>query len=704
MKNIIIAILSVIAVTVFAGCTQQIIKQEQGVKLQPGSYSDIILDPKAPVVTENFRSVEELTAFIKANSRGPNYGYAMAGGVRMMAESAMPDAAMTKASPTAADSIAREFSETNNQVAGVDEADTTKTDGEYIYTVSNGIVYIVKAYPGEDAKVEYKIRLEDAMPQGLFVYGDRLAVFGDYQNYEWLRKSGFSPRSGMTFFNVYDTSDKANPKLLKEYKFEGSYFNARMMEGDIYFIARSSPTARPIPMPIIMEGLDVRNVAIDRVFYYNIPYNNPQFVTVHAIGIDNAELLDSQTVAVEDSQVMYMSEKNIYITYTEYINEWQIRQKALEELVRDRIPQADKDLIEKIKSTDDDVLSRYEKEQKIYDIYQNYVYYLPADEQEELEDDVEDLVKKKMDEYEYLQFTVINKLGVSRGKITVEGNGKVPGRIMNQFSMDESGSHFRIATTIDQVWTYMSKRPTESTNNVYVLDDGMNIVGKLEGLAETEQIYSTRFIDDRLYMVTFRQVDPFFVIDLSDPKKPKELGQLKIPGFSRYLHPYDKDTIIGIGQEATDSGRIKGLKISLFDVRDVSKPKEVAKFVTEERYAQSTALFEHKAFLFDRDKELLVIPAYSYDYGPWERGGSAGAGYNGAFVFNIRKDGIELRGLIDHSQSSQLYWQPMVERSLWINELLYTKSLSLIRINRIDNLASVKNVTLESTPIGIKVY
>ena len=103
-------------------------------------------------------------------------------------------------------------------------------------------------------------------------------------------------------------------------------------------------------------------------------------------------------------------------------------------------------------------------------------------------------------------------------------------------------------------------------------------------------------------MVTFEQVDPFFVIDLSNPKKIKELGKLKIPGFSRYLHPYDKNTIIGIGKDATETGRTKGLKISLFDVSDVENPEEIAKYVSESRYADSTALYEHKAFLFSKEK------------------------------------------------------------------------------------------------------
>jgi inhibitor of cysteine peptidase len=252
-------------------------------------------------------------------------------------------------------------------------------------------------------------------------------------------------------------------------------------------------------------------------------------------------------------------------------------------------------------------------------------------------------------------------------------------------------------------WSTVEKERTESTNNVYALDGNLNIIGELEGLAEGESIYSTRFMGDRLYMVTFRQVDPFFVIDLSNPRAIKSLGELKIPGFSRYLHPYDEDVIIGIGRDASATGRTQGLKISLFDVHDVSNPKEIASFVTDDRYAQSTAEYEHKAFLFSKEKNLLVIPAYSYDY-TYRNGGSTG--YNGAFVFHITEDDIELRGLIDHSMargSSSYYYGSLVERSLWIDDLLYTKSPTLLRINRIDDLSSVKNVELTQST-GMKVY
>ncbi len=165
-----------------------------------------------------------------------------------------------------------------------------------------------------------------------------------------------------------------------------------------------------------------------------------------------------------------------------------------------------------------------------------------------------------------------------------------------------------------------------------------------------------------------------------------------------------------IGQEATETGRTTGLKISLFDVSDFENLKEIAKFVTDERYADSTALYEHKAFLFSKDKELLVIPAYSYDYGwEWDEEGKSGAAYNGAFVFHITRDEIELRGLIDHSGSIAsdkyyYYYGSLVERSLYIENQLYTKSPHLLRINELEDLSSVKDITLETGSPDFPIY
>jgi len=171
--------------------------------------------------------------------------------------------------------------------------------------------------------------------------------------------------------------------------------------------------------------------------------------------------------------------------------------------------------------------------------------------------------------------TLVYRIELNQEQVNILSEGTVSGYVLNQFSMDEYSGYFRIATTTNNFnWRTFAEEAT-SKNNVYVLDMNLDVVGELEDLAPGEQIYSARFMGDRLYLVTFRNIDPLFVIDLSNPTAPTVLGQLKVTGYSGYLHPYDENHIIGIGKETEyeakeDFSWYQGVKISLFDVSDVS--------------------------------------------------------------------------------------------------------------------------------------
>ncbi len=670
-----------------------------------GSYQEfegVITTPDL----QSFSSLEEYQAIANAN-QVDYYGGVFMRGMDFMETAidsiAMPTLAkggdMMMETAVANDIGGSDFSETNNQVEGVDEADIIKTDGKYIYTITNQVLYIVDAYPAVDAEVLSTMEFEDYYPTSIFINDDKMVVFGTFQDNNFYEELGFRPRSGMTFVNIYDVTDRENPKLDEELKFEGSYFDARLIGDDVYLVVRGNPEIRDVyPTPIIMEGGVVRSMPLDDMFFRPIHYDYPELVTTHTINLDNYNI-ESVAVATESMQTLYMSEENIYLVGRQYISEWEIREDVIRDVLYDKLTAVDKALIEKIKKTDNDILSQREKEQKIMQIYYFYMDAMPSSEVNDFEDKVDEELLTRLEDMEYMEFSLIDKIQAKNGKLEIVAQGKVPGQLSNQFSLDEYDNHLRVATTVNVVWSSVMKDRAQSTNNVWTLDENLNAVGQLTDLAEGERIYSTRFVGDRLYMVTFRQIDPFFVIDLSNPEKPESLGELKIPGFSRYLHPYDEDHIIGIGRDATDMGRTQGLKISLFDVSAVENPKEVAKFVADEKYAQSTAEYEHKAFLFSKEKNLLVIPAYSYNYR------EEGETYNGALVFNINTEEIELRGLIDHSGSldSNYYYRAGVERSLYIEDMLYTKSPNLIRINALDDLEGAKNIELEK-PTKMKVY
>jgi len=258
-----------------------------------------------------------------------------------------------------------------------------------------------------------------------------------------------------------------------------------------------------------------------------------------------------------------------------------------------------------------------------------------------------------------IQSTELYAFALDDGDLTYSARGTVDGTLLNQFSMDEYGGNLRVATTVQDY------QRNGYSSRVTILDGRLQVIGSVGDLAPGEQIYAARFLGDRLYLVTFRETDPLFVIDLAQPKNPKVLGELHIPGFSRYLHPYDATHLIGIGKESTWGG----LKIALFDVADVHNPR----LVDEEKLggygSDSEALRDHKAFLFDREKDLLVLPVRIAEDTPSNRGVSQVWG--GAYVFGVNPDlGFIPKGTVVHYRDSG---NPNdVKRSFYIENVLYT--------------------------------
>jgi uncharacterized secreted protein with C-terminal beta-propeller domain len=305
-------------------------------------------------------------------------------------------------------------------------------------------------------------------------------------------------------------------------------------------------------------------------------------------------------------------------------------------------------------------------------------------------------------------FTSIYRVSVAQDKFAFEAKGSVAGYILNQYSMDEYDGYFRLATTTQK----------ETTQNfVYVLNSNLTTVGevRLENTELRERIQSVRFMDERAYVVTFEFKDPFFVLDMSNPASPKVAGKLEIPGYSSYLHPYDADHIIGIGIENSI------VKLSLFDVTNVSAPLEMAKYIIGGDWSSSEALNDPKAFLFDKAKELLVIPVTIVHYGVIDDGSaiindtrieagtvfSTQAYWQGAQVFRLTLTaGFELRGGITHQDNSTIqegYWygdySKNVNRALYIenplyHDTLYTISNAKVKLNSLTDLTEIAEIEL----------
>ncbi|MFH0929526.1 MAG: beta-propeller domain-containing protein [Candidatus Aenigmatarchaeota archaeon] len=647
---------------------------------------------------KKFSSYSELQNFLKAGSESWEYGSFGAPMTTGVTRQAVSETAMGTSSDSAkAESVpaptagGSDYSETNIQVAGVDEADIIKNDGKYIYVVSGRKVVIVDAYPAEQAQIISEIEFNGSVNE-IFINGNKLVVFGweDYYS-AGIPEIGIARRySQNTFAKVYDISDRANPEMKRSVSAEGNFYDSRMI-GDYVYLVINQPVyyggSDPIPLPVISSGSSTKRLAASDIYYFDYHDSSYMFTNIIAINTQNdQEAFSSKTFLMGYTQNMYVSQNNIYVVYTKRLSEADYYDRIIDEAIIPNVPFEIQLKISEIRNSDKE---DYEKMNDIGEVIQDYIETLGPEAGAAFMKRVEERVQQVyQDIAKELEKTIIHKISITGGSIEYATNGEVPGYTLNQFSMDEYNGNFRVATTTNN-WR------TDSLNHMYVLDSNLNIIGKLEDLASGERIYSVRFIGDKAYMVTFRQIDPLFVIDLSNPTNPQVLGFLKIPGVSDYLHPYDETHIIGIGRDATEQGMITGMKLSLFDVSDVSNPTEVSKYIIGERGTYSEALNDHKAFLFSREKNLLVIPVRVYEENYKEA-------FQGAYVFNVDlTNGFVLKGTVTHvnetaKEEKEWYyeWNSEVRRSLYIDDVLYTVSNKMVKANDLIDMSEINKVEL----------
>ena len=657
---------------------------------------------------KKFDSLSELKEFLEEKSDEENVNvFRGVPGIAELDSRSETAIASGSEAPTASKS-AGDYSTTNIQVEGVDEPDIVKNDGNYIYLVSGNKVYIVNAFPAENMGILSEINFSDGTGiNQIFINDDKLIVFGnsygsyaeeydlDYADeYIVCIRAPCPPiklQEPRTLVYIYDISNKNNPQLENKFETDSNYINSRMIGKYVYLIGNKFINLKNPQPPVYWNDGIESSISPREIHYFDYPDRNYVFTTIHTINIENGESTE-KVYLTGSAGTIYVSTNNIYLTYQKSQDFKYYLEKFVDEVVIPLLPEDKDEEILSIKNSGD---NSYQKYSEINNIIYDYSTKLTGKEKEEydqklldLTEDFELAISKEYDK------TVIHKINVDKDNINYKGVGEVPGRILNQFSMDEFESYFRIATT--------TGTRTITLNHLYVLDEDLNIIGKVEDLAQGEIIYSARFIGERAYMVTFRQVDPFYVIDLSNPKKPEVLGYLKITGYSSYLHPYDENHIIGLGMEATEEGRVQGLKIALFDVTDVNNPEQLSKFEVNDEfgdrivYSNSEATYDHKAFLFDKEKELLVIPVSYSSYNinnNWEY-------WQGAYLFKINLEGIELRKKITHFEGED-NWGDNVRRSLYMDNVLYTISNYKIKATDLLNLIQINELKLSEPDYGI---
>ena len=596
-----------------------------------------------------------------------------------------------------------DYSATNVQVKNVDEPDYIKIDGTYAYLASENTLSIIEVYPAENAKVLTKVSLdiESQSIQNLFLNGDRLVIFyheSDYESeippFEFVPNEIYKPK---THALVVDVSDRESPKIVQDYAIDGRFRDARMIGDYVYFVTSSGINYNHPIIPRIMDGS--RTIMVPDVFYFDAFEQNYNFNTVTTMNVFE-DRINSETFLMGGAGTVYVSETGFYIAYQKNMHPGYydvFKKNSFFDVI---VPMLPKDVQSKITLIENDsALDWNQKWDAISDVLQESFNKMQKDQKEKLVAEIQ----KKVYEYqararESLQATVIHKISLDGDKLEYKAKGEVPGWLLNQFSMDESIDRFRVAVTYDR-HTY--EQGNRQYNAVYVLDEDLDVVGSVDGLAPDERIYSARFMDDRLYLVTFEQIDPFFVIDLSQDT-PKVLGELKIPGFSNYLHPYDEDHIIGIGRDTEEqkNGRVMqlGVKIALFDVSDVNHPKVLDEVIFENKDSHTEAADDHKAFLFDKRNGILSIPI--------EQSGRiktpSGTEYEhwyGFYVFKLdTENGIDLIDAIKHYDNSDGIDRHLKPRSFYIDDVLYTVSSKAIKMNDLGDLSNeINSISLGHT-------
>lgn len=713
---------------------------------------------------KKFASYEELKSFVKTSAEDYS-AYSSMGLSQPRSALASQEAAPASAQAGADSLKSADYSGTNVQVAGVDESDIVKSDGKYIYAISGNKVMIIEAYPAESAKIVSEINLNETQLHNIFINGDRLIVFGNSYNFirplpaEGDVKIGFAASSQSFFINVYDVSDRSSPTLVKNITAEGYYSNSRMIGEHVYVVVNQPVYYyyNEIPLPVISGGAEFPDI-----YYFDVPDNSYNFINIIALNVNSGEAAN-KAFMLPSSENIFVSEKNIYLTHTRWLDYRHFYDRFVDEVVVTSIPSIS-GRISEIKSYN------ISKSAKLIEIEQTMREHLAGLNPEEAANVYKSLQEKAQAFQASIakerERTIISKISVSGLEINYNSQGSVPGTVLNQFSMDEHDGYFRIATTtnnfgpvimpagvgvarsgapvaddvstesaqetnqemidkptVDETATETVTEPSvpsptiveppvqrEQSNNVYVLDASMNVAGKLEDLAPGERIYSARFMGKRAYLVTFKQIDPLFVIDLSETS-PKVLGFLKVTGVSQYIHPIDDSHIIGIGKEASEEGTFQGLKMSLFDVSDVANPKEISKFTIGDRGTDSQVFYDHKAFLYSPGKKLLVLPVMvaEIDRSKFQENPAWAYGepkWQGAYVFSVDESGFKVSGRITHAlpENEKFYGQYSVMRSLYIEDVLYTVSNKLLKANSLESLDEIKSIELPGDNYPYFVY
>lgn len=524
----------------------------------------------------------------------------------------------------------KRYSGTNNQVEGVDEADIVKTDGDWIYTLSRSQnkVFIV-APDGKDTKVVSSVKLKEndgksddwREYQEMILFGDRLYLLGTYAN--WGDKVNDEDRI-YSFAEVYDLGDRTAPKLTETHKQQGGYQTSRLVDGTLVIVSDYRVYSYwwdETVDPIIFCPRVVTNDASEQLgpedIYVNPNSTETGFTVVTTIDAADGKQFDSHKAVLGGCNQVYCSGTDLLIASSE----WHSDQSD------EQTDENGKHFVKTVSGSDTNLF----------------------------------------------RFTLLD------GKVEAMASTKLAGTLLNQFSMDAYNGYYRLVVTRNEdvqiIWTD-GIDTYDWTNSsdcaLYVLNGSFETVGVLENLAKDERVQSVRFMGDTAYFVTFRQVDPLFAVDLTDPAHPEILSTLKIPGFSAYLHPFGEGKLLGIGFDADEEhGWTENVKLSMFDISDRANVTEAFKLSVKDANYTSVQ-YNHKIVFVDVESGTVAFPADSTYY-----------------VFRADDKGFTEVGKIELGEG---YWYDGA-RGLFVEDAFYVVGegeIVVLSFESMEKLASVK--------------
>jgi hypothetical protein len=669
MRRTIIALVAVLAV-VGTACTSASTDQTDTTTTTSGTNVRGPTGVKAFAASslQPFDSCNEFLDYVKAHAMervGP-YGLDGYGGYPVAFEevAASLDSSRTDTTTAASGGIKGvDYSGTNVQVAGVDEPDIVKTDGERIFVVAQGSLYWIDA--SDTPEIVASLRL-DGWGQQLFLSGDRLLVMTSGGGY------GIEPFAGVAIDSIspayqtqrvvlteVDVSSPDSMEAVRTLMLDGSILSSRMADGTIRVVVHSGPTGFDWVYP---EGSGIRAeqkaVEANKKLIEESTLENwvPWYI-----------LKNHRTGTTADGPVLGCDQ----VGHPDEFSGLSMLSILSIDLESGLEPGNSIGLLAAGQTI-------YASNDNLYVATSPWMAW-PAARWEESQNNDDTLT------------TQLHMFDISDPETaTYVASGEVEGVLHSQWSMDEYEGVLRVVVTDENPWWGSSGVPDTAVVTMERRGDDLVQIGSVDGLGKNERVYAVRFIQEKGYVVTFRQVDPLYVVDLSDPRDPEVKGELKINGYSAYLHPIGEDLLLGVGQDATDEGRQLGTQVSVFDVSDPSDPRRLSRLTFEDAY--SDAEWDHHAFLWWAPEEISVLPLQRWS---WDERSGKEDNFSGAVVLSATPNRVKQLGEIRHPNANGSncedceVWTAPITRSLVIGDTLFTFSESGVLASDLDTLDDV---------------